>query len=279
MQKKPEEIPILPISPVEKILTDEELPDVSVIIPCYQRKKFVSLMMCNLFHMDYPKNKMEVCILQDGPEDLLTQTELELFKKTVGCAVKYKYEKDIRRSIGEKRNRLVKMASHKIVACMDSDDIYYPTYLRYSVSALKEHKVGITSSAQMIFMYPEHDYKLTGIRCGKKHQGHEACCVFTKKHFKSMGGFISKGEHGNQGEGVKMIEHNEKNMVNLDIRLIMICIVHKEDGGNTIDKARFLDCDMEGSMEGTPHLDCLKMILGDGDQVKDCQDNKSEEGQ
>jgi len=261
MQKEQEEIPVLPIAEVKNILPYEELPCVSVIIPCYMRKNFVSLIMTNLFHMDYPKGKLEVCILQDGPQELLTPEELEIFKQTLKCKVNYKYEKDIRRSIGEKRNRLVKMASHKIIACMDSDDIYYPTYLRYSVSALKEHKVGITSSAQMVFMYPNDNYKITGIRCGHKHQGHEACCVFTKKHFNSMGGFISKGEKGNQGEGVKMIAGNEKNMVNLDIRMIMICVVHNEDGGNTIDKERFRDCDMDGSMEGTPHLDCLKMIL------------------
>tara|TARA_R110001599_G_scaffold353604_1_gene594273 strand:- start:1788 stop:2627 length:840 start_codon:yes stop_codon:yes gene_type:complete len=261
MQKEQEEIPVLPIAEVKTILPYEELPCVSVIIPCYMRKNFVSLIMTNLFHMDYPKGKLEVCILQDGPQELLTPEELEIFKQTLKCKVNYKYEKDIRRSIGEKRNRLVKMASHKIIACMDSDDIYYPTYLRYSVSALKEHKVGITSSAQMVFMYPNDNYKITGIRCGHKHQGHEACCVFTKKHFNSMGGFISKGEKGNQGEGVKMIAGNEKNMINLDIRMIMICVVHNEDGGNTIDKERFRDCDMEGSMEGTPHLDCLKMIL------------------
>ena len=254
-------IPDLPIAEVKTILPYEELPCVSIIIPCYMRKNFVSLIMTNIFHMDYPKGKLEVCILQDGPQELLTPEELEIFKQTLKCKVNYKYEKDIRRSIGEKRNRLVKMASHKIIACMDSDDIYYPTYLRYSVSALKEHKVGITSSAQMVFMYPNDNYKITGIRCGHKHQGHEACCVFTKKHFNSMGGFISKGEKGNQGEGVKMIAGNEKNMLNLDIRMLMVCVVHNEDGGNTIDKERFRDCDMEGSMEGTPHLDCLKMIL------------------
>ena len=256
-----EKIPELPVAEVEKILSDEELPSVSIIIPCYKRRNFAALMLTNIFHMDYPKSKMEICILQDGPEELFSPFELDFFKKQSGCQVNYKYEKDIRRSIGEKRNRLVKMASHKIIACMDSDDIYYPTYLRYSVSALKEHNVGITSSAQMLFMYPEYDYKLTGIRCGYKHQGHEACCVFTKKHFNSMGGFISKGANGNQGEGVKMIAHNEKNMVNLDIRLLMICVVHSEDGGNTINKERFKDADMEGSMEGTPHLDILKMIV------------------
>ena len=256
-----EKIPELPVAEVEKILSDEELPSVSIIIPCYKRRNFAALMLTNIFHMDYPKSKMEICILQDGPEELFSPFELDFFKKQSGCQVNYKYEKDIRRSIGDKRNRLVKMASHKIIACMDSDDIYYPTYLRYSVSALKEHNVGITSSAQMLFMYPEYDYKLTGIRCGYKHQGHEACCVFTKKHFNSMGGFISKGANGNQGEGVKMIAHNEKNMVNLDIRLLMICVVHNEDGGNTINKERFKDADMEGSMEGTPHLDILKMIV------------------
>ena len=255
------DIPDLPIAEVEKILQDDELPCVSIIIPCYKRRNFVALMLTNIFHMDYPKSKMEICILQDGPEELFSPFELDFFKKQSGCQVNYKYEKDIRRSIGDKRNRLVKMASHKIIACMDSDDIYYPTYLRYSVSALKEHNVGITSSAQMLFMYPEYDYKITGIRCGYKHQGHEACCVFTKKHFNSMGGFISKGANGNQGEGVKMIAHNEKNMLNLDIRLLMICVVHNEDGGNTINKERFKDADMEGSMEGTPHLDILKMIV------------------
>tara|TARA_R110000744_G_scaffold229751_2_gene347796 strand:+ start:53 stop:883 length:831 start_codon:yes stop_codon:yes gene_type:complete len=261
MTEEQKDIPDLKITEVKTILAYEDLPCVSIIIPCYKRRNFVALMLTNIFHMDYPKGKLEVCILQDGPEDLFSPFELDFFTKKCGCRVNYKYEKDIRRSIGDKRNRLVKMASHKIIACMDSDDIYYPTYLRYSVSALKEHKAGITTSAQMLFMYPEHDYKLTGIRCGYKHQGHEACAVFTKKHFNSMGGFISKGEHGNQGEGVKMIAHNEKNMVNLDIRLLMICVVHNEDGGNTINKERFVDADMEGSMEGTPHLECLKMVL------------------
>jgi len=269
------EIPDLPVAKVSKILSDQECPNVSIIIPCYKRKQFASLMMCNIFHMDYPKSKLEVCILQDGPEDLLSPIELELFKEKCGCRINYKYEKDVRRTIGEKRNRLVKMAIHKIIACMDSDDIYMPTYLRYSVSAMKEHRVGITSSASMMFCFPQYDYKLTGIRCGHKRQAHEACSVFTKKHWRSMGGFVSKGSGGNQGEGVKMIDYNEKNMVNLDIRLLMICIVHSVDEGNTIDKERFKDCNMDGSIEDLPHLDLLKMILGTSLKEGDSGDNKS----
>jgi len=95
MQKEQKDIPILPIAKVEKILTDEELPLVTVIIPCYKRKKFVALMMCNLFHMDYPKSKIEVCILQDGPEDLLNLAEVEYLKKRSGVREVKKKNKKI----------------------------------------------------------------------------------------------------------------------------------------------------------------------------------------
>ena len=252
------EIPKLPVAKVDKILSDEECPNVSIIMPCYQRREFLPLILTNILCMDYPKSKIELCILQDGPDDLFQGQELEYFKEQTKVRIVYVYEKDIRRSIGEKRNRLVKMASHKIIASMDSDDIYLPTYLRYSVSALKENKAGITSSASMLFLYPKKDYLLTGIRCGYKHQGHEACCVFTKKHWKSMGGFISKGEKGNQGEGVKMIEFNEKQMVNLDVGRLMICVCHDN---NTISKDRFKDAKIDTQVKDLPHIDILKGIF------------------
>ena len=257
-----QEIPELPTTTVNKILTDEECPCVSINIPCYLRRKFVPLILVNLCQMDYPREKVEVNILQDGPEDLLTTSDIEYFKKVIHpMKLQYKYEKDVRKTIGEKRNQLVKSSTHKIIACMDSDDIYFPTYLRYSVSALKENKAGITSSAQMMFIYPELDYKITAIKCGHKHQGHEAVAVFTKKHWRSMGGFISKGQGGNQGEGVKMIAYNEKNMINLPINMLMCCVVHKGEEGNTIDKDRFKDCNIDGQFKDLPHFAVLKEII------------------
>lgn len=250
---------VLPYAEVNKILTNEELPNVSICIPCYKRQKFIPLILCNIRCMDYPLDKIEVNILQDGPEPLFTDSTLENFKKQIAPAtLQYKYEKDIRRTIGEKRNRLVKSSQYKHIAMMDSDDIYMPTYLRYSISALKQYKVGITTSAAMLFIYPDLDYKITGIRCGSKIQGHEACCVFTKKHFGSMGGFISKGNHGNQGEGVKMISYNEKQMVNLDIHFLMCCVAHSGEEGNTIDKQQFNKSQSIGQLQNLPHIEVLK---------------------
>jgi hypothetical protein len=72
-----------------------------------------------------------------------------------------------------------------------------------------------------------------------------------------------------------MIDYNEKNMVNLDIRMLMVCIVHSVDEGNTINKERFKDSDIDGSIATLPHLDCLKMILGTPLKEEDSGDNKS----
>jgi hypothetical protein len=88
--------------------------------------------------------------------------------------------------------------------------------------------------------------------------------VFTKKHFNSMGGFVSKGKESNMGEGAKLISYNEKNMVNLDVCRLMICVAHKGevDGeGNTINKDRFNDSKFEATLNELPHLGVLKNIF------------------
>ena len=149
---KKTEIPHLEFSEVTLNLPDDELPCVSINIPCYLRRKFVPLMITNIVHLDYPKDKLEIVILQDGPENLfITPSHQEFFESLIAPAkLKYVYEKNIRRTIGEKRNKLVKLSSHKIIANIDSDDIYFPQYLKHSINAMKQYNVGITSSAAML---------------------------------------------------------------------------------------------------------------------------------
>ena len=227
-------IPDLPFDPVSLNMNDNDLPCVSILTPCYQRRHFIPLMISNIITQDYPKDKLELVILQDGDEDLfIDATRLEMFKQAIyPVKLKYIYEPNIRRSIGEKRNKLVKIASHKIYAMMDSDDLYLSTYIRYSVNALKQYKAGISSSACMTFVYPKYDFRMTAIRCGYKRQCHEACAVFTRKYFNKMGGFGKTS----QGEGTKMLSYNDREILNLDIGKLMVCIAHNN---NTIDKEQF----------------------------------------
>ena len=226
-------IPDLPFDPVSIDIPDNQLPNVSILIPCYQRRNFIPLMISNIICQDYPRDKLELVILQDGDEDLfIDDKRKQLFEKSIGIKFRYIYEKNIRRTIGEKRNKLVKLASHNICAMMDSDDIYMSSYIRHSVNGLKEYKAGISSSACMTFVYPNNDYLMTAIKCGYKYQCHEACAVFTKKYWKKMGGFNKTSA----GEGIGMFSYNDREIINLDINKLMVCIAHSD---NTIDKEQF----------------------------------------
>jgi glycosyltransferase involved in cell wall biosynthesis len=213
------------------ILTDKQLPPISVLIPTYNRRKFLPLIFQNLRQMDYPKDLIELCISDDGAESLFPD-DFRFTEKLLPMKVKYERITNRHLSIGEKRNRLVKMATNKIVANMDDDDLYLPTYLRYAISVLLHYKVGIVHSPQMIFTYPKLDFRTTAIICEAKRQGHEATQVFTKKHWKAMGGYTKNS----RGEGAKMVDFHEKNCRCLDIRMCMICISHND---NTISKDNF----------------------------------------
>lgn len=116
---------------------------------------------------------------------------------------------------------------------MDSDDFYLSDYLKHSLEVMIEGKYQIVSSPQMLFVYPFDDWLITGMDCREKRMGHEATMVFTKKHWKSMGGFNNKG----YGEGVKMIDGMKDSLIGkTEIKYIMMCVCHET---NSVKKDRF----------------------------------------
>ena len=200
-----------------------EYPKVSILTPSYNRRKFLSLITHNLLNMDYDKSKLEWCILDDGKEPFFTPETLEETRKTLSpLKINYKYETQ-KRDIGVKRNALVKSSKNKICIMMDDDDIYFSSYIKHSIETLKKHNVGLVGSNHMLFIYPKHNYDMSIIECQAKRQIHEATLCFTKKYFNSMQGF----KKNSQGEGVGLIDFNDKNVENIPIDDLMVCIVHK----------------------------------------------------
>jgi len=232
-----------------------EYPNVSILMPSYNRSNFLPLIQYNLLNMNYDKNKIEWCIIDDGKEPLFTNETLketrELLKPII---INYKYEK-IKRDIGVKRNALVKMSKHKICIMMDDDDIYFPSYIKHSIETLKKNKVGLVGSNHMLFIYPNHNYKLSMIQCQAKRQIHEATMCFTKKYFKSMPGFMKTS----LGEGANMIDHNEKNTAYTNINQCMICFCHS---GNSFNKERFYKHKINSTFNNIDVINMLEKISG-----------------
>ena len=247
------------------------LPNVSILMPTYNRRNFLPLIMTNLYSTTYPKDKLECVILDDHKNPLfLNSDEIKVVSDKVGIKINYHRDTKKHYTIGEKRNKLVKLSNHKVCINMDDDDIYLPQYIEYSVNLLRENNYGLVGSAQMLFVYPHYDWKMTGIQCEAKRQIHEATMCFTRKYFNSMGGFVKKGT----GEGAKMIDFNDNKCGFSEVGNCMVCVAHKN---NTVDKDMFKDndigeCKLDDQLKKVV-ADCLGM---EEDWVKVDEDSNSD---
>ena len=217
-------------------------------------------MINNIQHFTYPKEKIEWNILESNDQSLENyekifdkEDEIKYFEKVLGIKIKYKCINE-KLSIGEKRNILSENSTHDYLINMDDDDIYLPSYLNHSIDILINHKKDITGCLDMLFIYPEKDYKTSYIRCIQDYKlYHEATLCMKKSHWKKY-----KYEVSSIGEG-KDIYGSSKLCFNSDIIKCMICVCWK---GNTVNKDRFLEYPIDMNIEGDS-LNILKNIFND----------------
>lgn len=246
----------------KKVIQKEDpWPKISILTPIYNRNIWLPLMICNLENFDYPPEQIEWCILdsKDGDEEvklLENQMIVDLLQKRLGkIKLNYQYI-DRKMTIAEKRTYLAKnMMTNNWFANMDSDDIYFPQYLKFSIDNIRTHKKGLSSSNQMLFLFPHYDYKICAIKCQAIRQCHEACMVGTKKYLRSMNYFNKKEE---KGEGASVIDGNENNVINLDIGNLMICVCHNN---NTCSKEMFKEANVQDSTLQGSHVDVVRAVM------------------
>ncbi len=238
-----------------------EQPFISICTPLFNRTKWLPLMKFNIKHLDYPKNKIEWCILdtydnKSVPWDKLFKSEKEIkeVEEELGIKINYKMNSNAYK-IGCKRNMIIKQSNHKLIANMDSDDIMLPCWLKHSLEIMNSDKrCTLVGTPEMTFVFPHYNYKITGIRCPQKRMMHEAGMVYTKKHWKAMGGYGKSSS----GEGTKLVDFNENKCLKTSADKVIICVCHDE---NTIDKERFKDKSANNICLGGPLKDVLEKIF------------------
>lgn len=213
--------------------------NISILIPTYNRRNFYPLIVRNLKCQDYDHEKLEVIIDDDSPIKLnkeeLSQLQMAIYPIKL-IYLKYPHK----RSIGEKRNNLVKNAKNKIVCFMDTDDFYQSTYISHSYQVLKETGAGCVGSNKLFMFYPPYtNDSMYFLTCGdKKELIHECTIMFTKKWFNSS----QKFKKNNIGEGKNLFLNNTNNVEFTDPAKIMFQLCHDN---NTIDKNDFKDNKVE----------------------------------
>ena len=108
-----------------------ELPFVSICTPTYNRRPFFEGLIKCFQNQNYPKDKIEWIIVDDGIdkiEDLVENIE----------QVRYiSLEEKV--NLGKKRNMMHEMAIGDIIVYMDDDDYYPPDRVSHAVDSLMKN--------------------------------------------------------------------------------------------------------------------------------------------
>lgn len=113
-------------------------PDVSVIIPCYNERRTIHLVLDALIAQTFPIQDMEVVIADGGSTDGTPQAIEEWVRTHPELAVKVVQNK--KKSIPSAVNTAIQASSGALIVRMDAHSKPHPEYVERSVTALREGK-------------------------------------------------------------------------------------------------------------------------------------------
>ena len=120
-------------------------PFVSVVTPTYNRRRFIPHLIKCFKAQNYPADRMEWIILDDGSDPVG-----DLFE---GLPNVYYIRETEKQNIGAKRNRLNREACGNIIVAMDDDDYYPPERVSAVVAAFKLRPTVELAGSSEIYMY------------------------------------------------------------------------------------------------------------------------------
>lgn len=134
------------ISMFKKEKQTNQEPAVSIIIPCYNERKNIKSCLDAIYSSDYPKEKMEFIVVDDGSTDD-TREILEAYKKTQPLL---KIIKGNHEGKAESLNKGVKIAKYNIVFTVDADTLIKKDTLRKLVQPFSFKNVGATNGSCVV---------------------------------------------------------------------------------------------------------------------------------
>jgi hypothetical protein len=126
----------------------KKYPFVSVCTPTFNRRPFIHAMITCFNEQDYPQDRMEWIIIDDGTdpvEDLIASHP----------RVKY-FKYDTKMTLGRKRNLLHEKSRGEILVYMDDDDYYPPKRVSHAVEMLVSHPEALCAGSSEIYIYFKH---------------------------------------------------------------------------------------------------------------------------
>jgi glycosyltransferase involved in cell wall biosynthesis len=148
-------------------------PFVSVCTVTFNRRPFWKTAFEIFKSQDYPKNRIEWVILDDGTDkigDLINEAKIP--------QIKY-IEIDKKMSLGAKRNLSHTHCKGSIIVYMDDDDYYPPDRVSHAVERLTSSSTALCAGSSELYLYFKHINQL--YQCGPYSPTHATAGTFAFK--------------------------------------------------------------------------------------------------
>ena len=210
------------------------LPFVSICTPTFNRRPFIPYTIKCIENQDYPKDKIEWIIIDDGSD------KIEDLVKDLSYVKYYKYNKKM--SLGEKRNLMHTKSKGEILVYFDDDDFYPHDRVSHAVETLINNPNALCSGSSEIFIYFKHIKKV--YKFGPYGPNHATAGTFA---FKRKLLEISKyDDKAAIAEEKQFLKNYTIPFVQLDPMKTILVFSHDH---NTFDKRKLLE---------NPHPDLVK---------------------
>jgi len=130
----------------------ENFPFVSICTPTFNRRPFIPYIIKCFENQDYPKDKMEWIIIDDGTD------KIEDLFINVPQVKYFKYDEKMR--LGKKRNIAHEKSIGSIIVYMDDDDYYPHDRVSHAVDMLLKNPHALCAGSSEMHIYFKHIEKL-----------------------------------------------------------------------------------------------------------------------
>ena len=128
------------------------IPLVSICTPTFNRRPFIPYLIKCFESQDYPKDKMEWIIVDDGTD------KIEDLIKDIPQVKYFPLKEKI--SLGKKRNLMHEKCNGEYIVYMDDDDFYPPQRVSHAVTMLQTHPSALCAGSSEIYIYFKHIEKM-----------------------------------------------------------------------------------------------------------------------
>ena len=244
-------------SSVNKQITNQ-LPFVSVCTPTFNRRPFIPYMIKCFDHQDYPKERIEWIIIDDGTD------KIGDLVKHIPQVKYFSVEKKL--LLGNKRNIMHEKSKGDIIVYMDDDDYYPPERISHAVSMLMKTPKALCAGSSEIYIYFKHIQKMYQFGPYKETHSTAGTFAFRKELLK-----ITRYEDtAALAEEKHFLKNYTIPFVQLDPIKTILVFSHAH---NTFDKRRLLEnCNPNFTKESSKKVD---MFIKDTD-IRDFYMNRIE---